>query len=120
MGRDDGAPVGASGLHVTVAFSESPGEAVEIAVRVADGSSTLDVIRASGVLERFPTIDISTAVVGVWGRLTTLQARMGQGDRVEIYRPLKIDPKEARRKRASQLKAASREGVRRKGAGAVG
>ncbi|MFN3235319.1 MAG: RnfH family protein [Gammaproteobacteria bacterium] len=57
-------------------------------------------IRASGVLEVFSEIDIDKVKVGVFSHQKQLQDRLEQGDRVEIYRPLTIDPKEARRRRA--------------------
>lgn len=98
-------------IAVAVAGSERAGSAFELAVRVQVGATVLDAIRVSGALERFPSIDVSTAAVGIWGRASTLTAPLQAGDRVEIYRPLAIDPKEARRKRALQL----RDAARRKG-----
>lgn len=120
MDRAEGAPTAAGWLDVTVACSECPGRAFEICVRIEAGASTFDALRASGVLERFPTIDVSTAAVGVWGRVATLDTKLGQGDRIEIYRPLMLDPKEARRKRASQLMTVSRVAARRKKGSAGG
>ena len=67
-------------------------------------ATVLDAIRASGVLERFASIDVSRCEVGVWGRATTLEARLAQGDRVELYRPLVMDPMQARRLRATRRK----------------
>lgn len=87
-------------IHVAVAITPGPGRAVEVAVEVAQGSSALDAIRASGVLERFAEIDISSQWVGVWGRRCALETILKEGDRVEVYRPLAVDPKEARRRRA--------------------
>lgn len=103
------ADVAAGGrFAVAVAGSERPGTAFEAAVQVAAGATVLDAIRDSGVLERFPALDVSTAAVGIWGRASSLTALLQPGDRVEIYRPLAIDPKEARRKRALELRDASR------------
>lgn len=97
-----------SSFAVAVAGSEHAGTAFEIGVQVGAGATVLDAIRASGALERFPLLDISTAAVGIWGRASSLTAALEPGDRVEIYRPLAIDPKEARRKRALELRDASR------------
>ena len=117
MDRVEGEPASAGWLDVTVASSERAGEAFETSLRVAVGATVMDAIRGSGVLQRFPTIDISTTTFGVWGRVATLATTLRQGDRVELYRPLSIDPKEARRKRALQLKEASRETARTKARG---
>ncbi len=89
-------------IRVAVACTPRSGVAVEISVEVAAGSSALDAIRASGVLQRFAEIDVSTQSIGVWGRICALDSRLVDGDRVEIYRPLAVDPKEARRRRAKQ------------------
>lgn len=59
-----------------------------------------DAIEASGILERFPEIDLDRQPVGVFGRHCRLQDPLRDGDRVEIYRPLIADPKEMRRRRA--------------------
>lgn len=70
------------------------------ALRVAPGATVETVIRASGILEEFPEIDLARAVVGIYGERVTLTERVRDGDRVEIYRALLADPKEARRQRA--------------------
>jgi putative ubiquitin-RnfH superfamily antitoxin RatB of RatAB toxin-antitoxin module len=102
MGRVSvgGALATAAPIHVAVAITPGPGRAVEVEVEVAQGSSALDAIRASGVLERCAEVDISSQWVGVWGRRCALETILKEGDRVEIYRPLAVDPKEARRQRA--------------------
>ena len=97
MGRASGATAAKVPLRVAVACTPRPGQAVEVEIEVGAGSSALDAIRASGVLERFPEIDISTQSVGLWGRRCALETILREGDRVEIYRPLAVDPKEARR-----------------------
>jgi putative ubiquitin-RnfH superfamily antitoxin RatB of RatAB toxin-antitoxin module len=67
---------------------------------LADGSSVRDAIECSGVLLWAPELDPLLAKVGVFGKLKTLDTRLRDGDRVEVYRPLLADPKESRRKRA--------------------
>ena len=89
-----------SRIRVAVACTPRAGLAVEVDVELPPESTALDAIRASGFLERFAEIDISTQSIGVWGRRCALDARVRGGDRVEIYRPLAADPKEARRLRA--------------------
>jgi uncharacterized protein len=58
-----------------------------------------EAIEQSGVLEMHPEIDLARAVVGIHGRRSPLEARLRAHDRVEIYRPLTADPKDARRRR---------------------
>ncbi len=59
-----------------------------------------DVIAASGIEQRFPDSDIAALATGVWARLVDRQHRVVAGDRIELYRELEIDPREARRKLA--------------------
>ena len=73
-------------------------EVIEIPVR--PGDTVEQVIRASGLLERFPEIDLTQQRVGIFGEIVRLHDPVRDGDRVEIYRPLLADPKEARRRRA--------------------
>jgi putative ubiquitin-RnfH superfamily antitoxin RatB of RatAB toxin-antitoxin module len=89
-------------IRVAVACTPRPGVAVEVGVELDAGATALDAIRASGVLQRFAEIDVSTQSIGVWGRICALDAPLADGDRVEIYRPLAVDPKEARRRRAKK------------------
>ena len=86
-------------MRVSVAYSPSAGLAEEIAIEVADGATLLDALQASGLLARHPEIDLASRRVGVWGVLPPLDARLRAGDRAEIYRPLQVDPMEARRLR---------------------
>ena len=90
-------------MPVEVAFA-LPGEQVILALEVAPGTTVRQAIERSGVLERFPQIDLNNNKVGVFGKLTKLDAELRSGDRVEIYRPLIADPKEVRRQRASEGK----------------
>ena len=69
-------------------------------VTVPPGATVEQVIRASGMLERFPEIDLARQCVGVFGERVHLRDPVRDRDRVEIYRPLIADPKEARRARA--------------------
>lgn len=74
---------------------------------VPAGSTLLDAVRLSGLPARFPEIDLENGSFGIFGKIEkSPQTRQLQsGDRVEIYRPLLIDPKEARKARAAKLKA---------------
>jgi len=99
MGRAE-EPASARPIRVAVACTPSAGVAVEMPVALPSGASALDAIRASGVLERFAELDLAQLPVGIWGRACALETLLVDGDRVEIYRPLAVDPKEARRLRA--------------------
>ena len=81
-----------------------PTEQVAWEVRLAEGATVMEAIRASGVLERFPEIDLAQVAVGVFGERVTLEHPLEEDDRVEIYRGLVADPKEARRRRARKRK----------------
>lgn len=91
-------------IRVAVAWSPHEGQALEVAVELSRGASALDAIRASGALDEGGEVDISTQTVGIWGRAATLDSPLADGDRVEIYRPLRLDAKEARRRRAQARK----------------
>jgi uncharacterized protein len=86
-------------ISVKVAFA-LPGKQVVIPLKVEEGSTIERVICCSGILDLFPEIDLERHKVGVFGKLQKLTDRVYPGDRVEIYRDLIIDPKEARRKKA--------------------
>ena len=66
------------------------------------GSTVLDAVQASGLLQRPAPIEFG--YLGVWGRTATPQTRLRDRDRVEIYRRLLADPKENRRKRAAKAR----------------
>jgi putative ubiquitin-RnfH superfamily antitoxin RatB of RatAB toxin-antitoxin module len=64
------------------------------------GAKVRDAVLASGILERHPEIDLGRQKIGIYGKVVAASALLADGDRVEIYRPLVLDPKEARRRRA--------------------
>jgi putative ubiquitin-RnfH superfamily antitoxin RatB of RatAB toxin-antitoxin module len=73
-------------------------------LQVACTASLRDAIVAGGLIEQFPEIDSTRQRVGVFGRLAELSDALREGDRVEIYRPLLTDPKQARLRRASHIR----------------
>jgi len=91
-------------IEVEVAYAR-PDEQIILALKVPAGATIEDAIRRSSVLERFPEIDLATNKVGVFGKVGRLDQELSPGDRVEIYRPLIADPKEARKQRAAEGKA---------------
>ncbi|ENM5740562.1 RnfH family protein [Vibrio mimicus] len=75
---------------------------------VVEQSATVEeIIRTSGILQMYPEIDLTVNKVGIFSRNVKLDAKVRDKDRIEIYRPLLADPKEIRRKRAEQAKAAA-------------
>ena len=91
-------------IEVEVAYAR-PDEQIILALKVPAGATIEDAIRRSSVMERFPEIDLATNKVGVFGKVGRLDQELSPGDRVEIYRPLIADPKEARKQRAAEGKA---------------
>jgi putative ubiquitin-RnfH superfamily antitoxin RatB of RatAB toxin-antitoxin module len=71
-----------------------------IPLTVANGTTVAEAVRLSGLAVRYPQIESETAAVGIHGRIVSRDAVLQEGDRVEIYRRLVADPKQARRRRA--------------------
>ena len=80
-------------------------------VRLPSGSTVRQAIEASGVMQKYPEIDLAKNKIGVFAKLAKPDTPLRDRDRVEIYRPLLADPKEVRKQRAAQGK------VMKKGAG---
>jgi hypothetical protein len=88
-------------IRVEVAYVE-PGRQFLRAVDVAAGATVAEAIAASGVGAAFPHLDVANGKVGIFSRPATHDRVLRDGDRVEIYRPLIVDPKAARRRRAEK------------------
>ncbi|MGQ0696835.1 MAG: RnfH family protein [Panacagrimonas sp.] len=88
-------------MRVEVAYASFEIQCV-MRAELATGATLEEAIRESGLLARFPEIDLTTHAVGVFGKPRALDFRVADGDRVEIYRPLLSDPKAARRQRAAR------------------
>lgn len=89
-------------IRVTVLYSPAPRVTQEWQLVLAAGATVLQALEASGLHAAYPGADLRRAVVGVWGRKARLDQVLRERDRVEIYRPLKVDPKLARRERFRQ------------------
>ena len=96
-------------IQIEVAYAR-PDQQVLLPLRVAAGSTVAQVIEASGLLAKFPEIDLAQNKVGIFGKLTKLDTVVRERDRIEIYRALTADPKEVRRKRAEEGKATKKGG----------
>ncbi|MCG8379468.1 MAG: RnfH family protein [Proteobacteria bacterium] len=92
-----------SELHIEVCYALKD-DFYSHLMKVPEGTTIEDAIRHSGVLEEFPEIDLEKNKVGVFSEIRSLADLVAEGARIEIYRPLKMDPKEARRLRVEQEK----------------
>lgn len=86
-------------VNVEVAYAK-PEQQVIVTVAMEEGATVEAAIKTSGLLELFPEIDSSELKAGIFGVACKLDQLVSEGDRIEIYRPLVHDPKEARRQRA--------------------
>jgi uncharacterized protein len=99
-------------LSIEVCYAH-PGEETLLAIELPEGATVRQALEASGILERFPQINLAQQKVGVFGKLKPLDAVLADHDRVEIYRPLLVDPKAARQRRVEKTrKEGSVEGRR--------
>lgn len=86
-------------IDIEIAYA-SEDEQILLTLRVAAGATVGDAIRTSGIVGRFSGAAAGCCRVGIFGRLAGAETVLKDGDRVEIYRPLHADPKDARRSRA--------------------
>ena len=96
-------------IHVEVAYA-LPDTQLILPVGVAPETTAEQAIIASGILQKFPDIDLASNKIGIFGKLVKLDTVLREKDRVEIYRPLIADPKEVRRQRAAEGKVMKKGG----------
>lgn len=87
-----------------------PGIQTLLELKVATGTTALQAIERSGILEQHPEISLDKNKIGIFGKLVKQDTVLRGNDRVEIYRALVADPKEVRRKRAEEGKAMKKGG----------
>lgn len=94
-------------VMVELVYAASPEHIRRWPLRLPAGSTVAQAVAASGLLAEFPELAGTVLSLGVFGKLVAEpeQQVLRAGDRVEVYRPLLIDPKEARRLRAEKAKA---------------
>ncbi len=90
------------GVEVAYALAQ---EQVVVPLQLPSNSTVKQAIDQSGILARYPGIELAHNPVGIFGKQVSLTRVLQDGERVEIYRPLSVDPKLARRQRAGQIKA---------------
>lgn len=88
-------------IRIEVAYA-GPDKQSILAIAVAPGTTVAEAIEQSAIRDEFPEIPEDPVAVGIFSRKVPLEHVLRSGDRIEIYRPLIADPKEARRQRAKQ------------------
>jgi len=91
-------------ITVSVVYA-LPQAATEITLELAPPARVADALRESRIGERHPEVDLERCEVGIFGQRVGRDALLADGDRVEIYRALRADPKSARRARARRTRA---------------
>lgn len=84
-------------MNVGVCYAEADRQ-LWLRFEVPENSSVEQVILSSGILQRFPEIDLASQKVGIYGKLVKLDGPVREGDRIEIYRPIVADPATVRRR----------------------
>ena len=87
-------------LNIEVAYAE-PGKQSLLAFQVACGTTARQAVLQSALPNEFPHVDFAAAPIGIFGKKVKDSAPLREGDRVEVYRALLIDPKENRRRKAA-------------------
>lgn len=96
-------------IHVEVAYAR-PERQLIIEVEVPRGTTAIEAVHLSGIEEQFPEIELGTNRLGVFGKLCKDDRPLNAGDRVEIYRPLLVEPRAARRALAAAGKSMGKGG----------
>ena len=90
-------------INVDVIYA-LPKEQITFTVNLEQGATAQQAIEASGILVKYPEIELNKNKLGIYSRLIKLDTVVEDGERVEIYRPLTADPKEMRKRRAKKAK----------------
>lgn len=108
-------PMADQSLQIEVVYAAAALPLFHVQMRLPAGATLRDAVLASGVLDGLAAGMADQLQPGVWGRVQAWDHRLRDRDRVELYRPLTVDPKEARRQRYQRdgLKRAPRASVRR-------
>jgi putative ubiquitin-RnfH superfamily antitoxin RatB of RatAB toxin-antitoxin module len=86
-------------LRITLVYAPAPRTVFEAALTVPPGHNLGQALARAGWFQRFPEIQDADLTFGIWGRKADAHTLLQDGDRVEVYRPLRVDPKVARRER---------------------
>jgi len=85
-------------MNVGVCYAEADRH-LWMRLEVPDESTVEEAIKLSGVLKLYPEINLGTQKVGIFGKIATLETTVKEGDRVEIYRQITVDPQTVQRRR---------------------
>lgn len=85
-------------MNIGVCYADSDRQ-LWLRLEVPEGVTVGDAIEHSGLLGRFPEIDLAKQKVGIFGRIVKLDSQVQEGDRIEIYRPITADPKSVKRRK---------------------
>jgi uncharacterized protein len=96
-------------IMVEVAYA-LPKQQIIVPLNVEEGTTAEAAVIASGIIDKFPEIDLAVNKLGIFGKLSKPDTVLRHLDRVEIYRPLIADPKEVRRQRAAEGKVMKKGG----------
>ncbi len=96
-------------VHVEVIYA-LPERQERVQLRLSEGATLQQAIIASGLLEKYPELELAKLKTGIYGKLCKLDTVLHERDRVEIYRPLIADPKEVRKQRAAEGKVMKKGG----------
>lgn len=96
-------------MKITLAYSPAPRQVREWLLDLPPGSTAAQALAASGAVVQCPELASGRWALGIWGKKAGLRQLLCDQDRVEIYRPLRVDPKVARRERFNQ------QGVKKSG-----
>lgn len=85
-------------LNITLVYAPVARQVHEQIVQIPEGATVADALEVAKKLEGWPEIPVG-AGIGIWGQTVNLSQHLSKNDRIEIYRPLQVDPKVARRLR---------------------
>jgi putative ubiquitin-RnfH superfamily antitoxin RatB of RatAB toxin-antitoxin module len=94
-------------IRISVVYA-LPDRQVSVTLAVAPGTTVAAAVEHSALVRRFPEIAALPPHYAIFSRVVNASARVAEGDRIEILRPLLIDPKENRRRTADRARKAAR------------
>ncbi len=86
-------------MRIVLMYSSAPRKVHEVVLEVAPGCTVQEALSQAHWMAQFPEIETDSLTTCVWGRKASLDRMLREGDRVEVVRPLRVDPKVARRER---------------------
>lgn len=86
-------------MNITLLYAPKPREVIELQLVVENGCTVQEALKQSGWRSQYPEIGNSEVAMSVWGRKVIVEAALREGDRLELCRALRVDPKVARRER---------------------